>query len=121
MKRTTILVSGVPAGIKARALGRGNGAGSLNDEVVGILADHYGVPFAPNGRPSTGGNPDSTRMMLRMPHRLAEKIYRDAVRQRSDKSTIINSILASHYRLPYKSRSTRTVPFGGGRREPTRA
>lgn len=112
--RTTILVSGVPAVIKRRALESGP---SLNDEVVGILARHYEVPFKPNGRPSTGGNPDSDRMFLRMPPRLAEKVFRDAVRRRTDKSSVILGVLASHYKVEHTSRSKRTVPFGGGRRQ----
>lgn len=117
-ERVTILVSGVPATIKRRAL---SGRTSLTDEVVGILADHYNESYEPNGRPSTGGNVDSDRMFLRVSPRLAEKIYRDAVRQRSDKSAVILNILADHYGLRYQSRSKRTVPFGGGRRVATAA
>lgn len=111
--RTTILVSGVPQKIKRRALGSGT---SLNDEVVGVLAEHYGVRFEPKDRPSTGGNPDSDRMFLRMPKQLADRIFRDAVRTRRDKSAVILAILADHYGVVHVSRSKRTVPFGGGRR-----
>ena len=121
-ERMTLLLGTVPAGIRRRAFQAAKRAnGNLNDEVVGVLAEHYGVTFEPTGRvaPPDSFKAGDRKMLLRVPEDLDHTILRDAVEQRTNKTTLVCSILADHYGLTYRPRSARRSPIGGGRQTVT--
>src|SRR3954452_3895082 len=66
---------------------------SINDFVVALLADRYGIPFQGSGR---RGHPGaiSTSVVLRMDARLKKKIQLDALQAESNMSDRIQHLLA---------------------------
>jgi hypothetical protein len=120
--RITLLLGTVPEDIR-RAAHEAATVG-VNDEVVGVLARHYGVPFTPTGKqgPPDSFRPGERKMMLRVPPKLDKRILQDAVRKNTNKTTLVCTILGEHYGTGYEPRSARRSPIGGGRRrEPATA
>jgi myo-inositol-1-phosphate synthase len=72
---------------------------SLNDVAVGLLADAFGVPYAPTRRksPLPGASPV---ILLRMPPALRDKIQADAKRNGSPVNDVIVRSLASSLGVP---------------------
>jgi hypothetical protein len=115
----TLLLGFVPGDIRKAASEAATGG--LNDEVVGVLAKHYGVHFVPTHRTAPAGSFRSgdRKMLLRMPPRLDKAILRDAVRKGTNKTSLVCGILAEHYGLTYTPLSNRRSPIGGGRARAT--
>lgn len=89
---------------------------SMNDILVGVLANHYAVPFTRTGRRGYP-NADKEAVLLRMTDALKYRIQLDALERRSNMNDTICEILASHFGVGVPPRrSVRETPFGGGRR-----
>lgn len=105
----------VVADAKARNL-------SLNNVVVSILAERYGVRFEGTGRRSNaswaknGSGSDSPQMPVPVPERLHAKIKREAERRERERrresgptaqfsmNELVERDLCDHYGLPYRER-----------------
>jgi hypothetical protein len=112
-ERARLLVA-IPAEIKQAANDRS--VNNMTDEIVGVLADHFGIPFVPSEyRRTAGAVEPGAKTLLRMPQRLKDKIVREAVSRRTDQTQVVNSILAERYGVEYESTSTRRSPVGGRR------
>ena len=91
---------------------------SLNDVAVGLLADHFGVPYRPTNRrsPLPGASPV---ILLRMPEELKAAIQDEAYRAGSNTNDVILAALSDELGVPFQSNrpsnQRRSVPFGGGR------
>lgn len=108
-------LAAIPAEIKAKA--QEAATHNMTDEIVGVLARHFEVPFEPTNYPRPAGNLEpGSKTLLRMPQRLKDKIVREAVSRRTDQTQVVNSVLADHYDVEYESTSTRRAPVGGRRR-----
>jgi myo-inositol-1-phosphate synthase len=72
---------------------------SLNDVAVGILADAFGVPFAPSGRrsPLPGASP---AVLLRVPSDLKFELEKDAHREGTSVNDVITRALARGLSIP---------------------
>lgn len=111
--RRRVLVA-VPAAIKQAAAG--GAAENMNDEIVGQLADHYGVAFDPTGRRGGEVKVGDGKLLLRMPSSLKRKITQEALRRESNMTDVICEVLAERYGVNFEPRNARSVPFGGGAR-----
>ena len=91
---------------------------SLNDVAVGLLADAFGVDYAPTNRKSTlpGSSPV---ILLRMPEELKREIQAEAFRSASNTNDVIVRSLADSLGIPHETTQRRSVPFGGGRGKDT--
>jgi myo-inositol-1-phosphate synthase len=72
---------------------------SLNDVAVGLLADAFGIAYAPTGRRSAlpGGSPV---ILLRMPPALRDAIHAEAARRRAHVNDVIVAALADALEIP---------------------
>lgn len=90
---------------------------NMNDVLVGAIARRYGIGFHPTnriGRPSI----EKGTVLLRMSDRLKYAIQRDALDRRSNIQDTLVRILADAFAVEIDlTRSFRTTPFGGGRRQ----
>jgi myo-inositol-1-phosphate synthase len=94
--RKSVIVR-MPATLKRRlAREVGRGGASLNDLVVGALAERYGVPVAPSGRRSTP--PGSTGVVvLRMPEELKRRLQSEAGLTRMTTNDLIVRALSESF------------------------
>lgn len=93
-----------------------SGAPNATDEIVGALAEEFGVPFEPSGRP--GGIATAPgKIILRMTADLKMRIARRAVNEESNMTDVIAAVLARRYGVEHEPSGVRRgVPVGGGRR-----
>jgi myo-inositol-1-phosphate synthase len=89
--------------------------GNLNDVATGILAERFGVGFAPTGRRSRLAG-SSAVALLRMPEELKRQIQAEAFSTETNTNDVILRALADGLGVPFESNRRRTVPFGGGGR-----
>lgn len=109
-ERLRMLIS-IPTEIKREAHARTTTC--MNDEIVGALAEHYGVPFVPSGRVgSRQVKLEDGKMLLRVPGVLRDKVVMDAVRKRTNQTERVNSILAERYGVSYEPVAARRAPIG---------
>jgi myo-inositol-1-phosphate synthase len=95
---------------------------SLNDVAVGMLADAFGLEYAPTNRRSAlpGSSPV---VLLRMPEVLKDRIQAESRRSGANTNDVILGALADELGIPFRSNRTsshrstprRSVPFRGGR------
>lgn len=114
--RASVLINMPPelkAAIATETRRRGT---NMNDLVVGLIAQHYGVPFSPSGRRSDPGFSQG-KVILRMSGELKRRIQLDAFFSDSNMTDTIVRGLAQEFALELSLPTPhRTTPFGGGRR-----
>jgi myo-inositol-1-phosphate synthase len=79
---------------------------NVNDVAAGILADAFGVDYAPSGRHRKVLAGSSPVLLLRVPHELKEEIHAEAFRSGVSANDVIVAALADALGTP--STSTRT-------------
>lgn len=114
----------MPGALKRAVVRRVRSEGSnANDVMVGALAKHYRVPFAPSGRRGEPGG-RSGPVVLRMPRRLKRRLQIDALRHEpSNLSERVVTRLAQELGVEVRRPTRHRTPFGGGpqdRRDPPR-
>ena len=77
--------------------------GNLNDVATGILAERFGVPYAPTGRKSPLPGASGVAL-LRMPAGLKHRIQAEADRAESNANDTILRVLAHELGIPFKSK-----------------
>jgi myo-inositol-1-phosphate synthase len=92
--------------------------GTLNDAATGILAEAFGVPFAPSGR--KGQIPGASPVvLLRVPTLLKDAIDAEAARTSASTNDVILHALADGLGVPFKSNRGTASRFAGvTRKEP---
>ena len=78
---------------------------NVNDVAAGILADSFGVAYAPSGRRRKVLAGSSPVLLLRVPHELKDEIHAEASRRDTNANDVILAALADGLGVP--SRSTR--------------
>jgi myo-inositol-1-phosphate synthase len=81
---------------------------SLNDVAVGILADNFGVSFAPSGRRSPLPGP-SPAVLLRVPSELKHEIENEARRRDRNANEVILQVIADGLGIPLVSKRRKEV------------
>jgi hypothetical protein len=96
------------------AAAKADGA-TLNDTLVGLLADYYKVDFEPSGRRGSSVSTKARHVLARMPDELKMAIQLDALERRANMTFVVGEILARRFGIEFRqARPTRTTPFGGG-------
>ncbi len=70
-------------------------ASGMNDVLLSILAERFGVPFAPSGRRGTAPG-DGGVVLLRMPAELKQRVQRAAVERGENVNRVVVAELADH-------------------------
>lgn len=92
-----VLVSGVPAELRAAIRSKVEAESvSMNDLLVGDLAERFGVRFEPSGR-NPGEITDSDRIYLRMPFELKRRIFNKANDRNVRPSSLIIECLSEAF------------------------
>lgn len=101
MSDVNVIVRGIPPELKAALVAEARrGLTSVNVVAVGILAEHFGVDYAGNGRMTTA-TAESTQQEFTMPEALGYALGFLSVKERRPKSQIILAILCDHYGIAY--------------------
>jgi myo-inositol-1-phosphate synthase len=96
----------MPASLKGALVRETARLGSnVNDVAVGILADTFGIPYAPSGRRRKVLAGASPVVLLRVPRELKDEIHAQASRSGSNANDVILAALADGLGIP--SASTR--------------
>jgi myo-inositol-1-phosphate synthase len=87
---------------------------SLNDVAVGLLADHFDVPFTPSGRrsPLPGASP---AVLLRVPSDLKFELEKDARREGRSVNDVITRVLADGLSVPLTTNRKDTMSQQNGK------
>lgn len=114
-ERRSVLIT-VPKKMKRELVRRARARGvSLNDVIVGTLANAYGTRFEAIGRKTTAGT-ESRHIVVRMDAALKKAIQIDAVMNEGNMQSTIMSVLATRLSIDATMRTpSRRSPFGGGR------
>jgi myo-inositol-1-phosphate synthase len=73
---------------------------NVNDVAVGLLADAYGVVYAPSGRRRKVLAGSSPVLLLRVPHELKDEIHAEAARSGAHANDVILAALADGLGVP---------------------
>lgn len=105
--------------LRKRLVEEFRGCSNLQDLVVGILSDTYGLAFKPSGKKSSPRDRAET-LMLRVDPQLKQRIQLDALNDATSGKTqqdVVTRVLCQYAGLaPDPPRSARESPFGGGPR-----
>ena len=86
---------------------------NLNDVVVGLLADRFGVPFEPSGRRRKAIAGAAGAVVLRMPPDLRRELKSAAGRRRQNVNDLVLRTLADALEVPFSSNRTRKETMAG--------
>jgi myo-inositol-1-phosphate synthase len=81
---------------------------NVNDVAAGILADAYGVQYAPSGRRRKVLAGSSPVLLLRIPQELKDEIHADAARAGANANDVILAALADGLGVPTQGRESRS-------------
>lgn len=102
METDTLMLRNIPPRMKGKIARRVETAGTnMNDVLVGILADKFGVDFQPTGvrRLSIGA---SSQALLTMPARLKLLIDEAARERRDSMQNVVLEILSAEFGIPFR-------------------
>ena len=94
---------------------------NLNDVAVGILADVFGVAYAPSGRRRRALPGGSPVILLRTPQELKDEIHAAASRARTNANDVILAALAEELGVPYQRKRKDTMATTDGSKNGRRA
>lgn len=89
--------------------------GNLNDYIVGLLAAELGVEYESFSRKARRMG-DTEQITLQMPLELKRRLDYAALDAGTNRTDEIGRRLAKHLGMEWAPLSSRSVPFGGGRR-----
>jgi myo-inositol-1-phosphate synthase len=99
---------------------------NVNDVAAGILAEHYGVDYAPTGRRRKVLAGSSPVLLLRVPQELKDEVHAKAARAGANANDLILAALADGLGIPAQPRTTErnrkeAMPTTNGRKNGARA
>lgn len=78
---------------------------SLNDVVVAILADHFGLDFEPTGRRSPGKLSPYHRILLDVPPAIKRAVEHRATADGDSQRNVVVRILSDEFKVPFEATS----------------
>jgi hypothetical protein len=99
---TNMIVRGIPPRLKGKIAKRvADRKSSLNDVLVGILADHFGVAFSPSGRTAAAEINEHPNPVLRVPVELKRRIDVEAATRGESIRNVVVEIFADAFDEPF--------------------
>jgi myo-inositol-1-phosphate synthase len=94
---------------------------NVNDVAAGILADEFGVDYAPTGRRRKVLAGSSPVLLLRVPQELKDEIHAEASRRDSNANDVILAALADGLGVPSASKRKEAMATTNGRKAGARS